>query len=442
MRAGKRNISNSIIGDIVNNTYEKQIKHREQCRFCGSHKTVKFGFNLIKNEKKQRYWCKDCNAKFTPNSELINIKPLKSYNKYQDLHYENHERVTKISKLVKKTVYPFIDLKLHYTAKYKKKDFLNLLTHTSVTHDFTENSSKIFKVNRNNSPTAHSLLYHLSKLKINSVMEMFMKASEEIFKLAEKNNAFERRKLDVAIDFHDIPYWGDRKNPMLVRTPKERGTTFAFRFATIAIVENNIQFTLLAIPVSPLDKICDVVDYLIGYTKNLIPIDTVYLDRGFYSSEVIDVLKEHNVNFLMVAVRNQRIKRLLRENYHRKIIDYTMGKSTDFKIVITEKDGDKHAFATNLNLGLKRRFLYLYKLYSKRWNIETGYRLMDHDFKARTTSQKYVVRLFYFLFCVLLYNLWIISNIILASWMLRVIPKKPLVSAKYFGKVFIDIDPG
>ena len=78
----------------------------------------------------------------------------------------------------------------------------------------------------------------------------------------------------------------------------------------------------------------------------------------------------------MVAVRNKKIKRLLRENFHRKIIDYTMGKSTDFKVVITEKDGEKHAFATNLNLGLKRRFLYLYKLYGKRWNIETSYRLM------------------------------------------------------------------
>ena len=130
---------------------------------------------------------------------------------------------------------------------------------------------------------------------------------------------FNTRKLDVAIDFHDIPYWGDRKNPMLVRTPKEQGTTYAFRFATIAIVENNTQFTLLALPVSPLDKISGIVDYLIGYAKNLIPIDTVYLDRGFYSGKVIDVLKEHNVKFLMVAVRNKRIKRLLRENYHRKI---------------------------------------------------------------------------------------------------------------------------
>ena len=49
---------------------------------------------------------------------------------------------------------------------------------------------------------------------------------------------------------------------------------------------------------------------------------------------------------------------------------------------------------------------------------------MDHDFKARTTSKKYVVRLFYFLFCVLLYNLWNLINVILASWLVKYIPKK------------------
>lgn len=440
MRASNRNISKNIIGDSVNNTCENSFQNRIQCRFCGSYNTIKFGFNKVKDERKQRYWCKECNAKFTPSNQLI--KPIKFNNNYQDIFYENQTRVVKISKLAKKIAYPFIDFNIHYTSKYKNNIFLDLLAHTAIEHDFTENGSKTFRINKQKSPVARTLLYHINKLKINSVMEMFTKSSEEIFKLAKQSNVFKNRKFDIAIDYHDIPYWGDKSNPMLVRTPKEQGTTYAFRFATVAIVEHGRQFTLLTLPVSPLDKNNDIVDRLITFAKNIISIDTVYLDRGFYSGEVIDVLKEHNVNFLMVAVRNKATKRLLRENYHRKIIDYTMGKSTTFKIIITEKDGDKHAFATNLNLGLKRRFLYLYKLYGKRWNIETSYRLMDHDFKARTTSKRYVVRLFYFLFCVLLYNLWILSNMILASWMLKFIPKRPMVSTKYFGKVFVEVDPG
>lgn len=276
-------------------------------------------------------------------------------------------------------------------------------------------------------------------------MEMFVKSSEEMFKLAKQSNVFKRRKLDIAIDFHDIPYWGNEKNPMLVRNPKLRGTTYAFRFATVTVVEHGKRFTLLTLPVSPLDKASNIVDYLIDYAKKIIPIDTVYLDRGFFHVGVIEKLKRHKVKFLMVAIRNEKIKRLLDKNEHGTIIDYTMGESTTFKVVITEKDSEKHAFATNLNIGFKKRLMYLYSLYGKRWGIETSYRVIEHDFKARTTSKKYVVRLFYFLFCVLLYNLWILANALLASLIFGFIPRKLLVTTKYFGKLFVTVefeDPG
>lgn len=414
-----------------------------QCRFCGSFNTVKFGFNKVKNEKKQRYWCKDCNATFTPSSKLV--KPNTYFNSYSDLEYEKNANIGKICKLAKKVVYPFLDFNLHYTAKYDTKIFLDLLAHIAIEHDFTENGAKTFRIDRKKSPIGDTLLYHIRKMKINSVMEMFIKSSEEMFKLAKQSNLFKGRKLDVAIDFHDIPYWGNKSNSMLVRNTELSGTTYGFRFATITIVERGKRFTLLSLPVSPLDRNGDIVDRLLTYAGNVIPIDTVYLDRGFYSAKVIDVLKRHNVKFLMIAVRNERVKRLIKENEHGVVIDYTMGESTTFKLVVTEKDGEKHAFATNLNVGIKRRLLSLYDLYGKRWGIETSYRIIDHDFKARTTSKRYVVRLFYFLFCVLLYNLWVLANVLLASWLLRFIPRKLLVTAKYFGKLFVSTkikDPG
>ena len=59
-------------------------------------------------------------------------------------------------------------------------------------------------------------------------------------------------------------------------------------------------------------------------------------------------------------------------------------------------------------------YSYLYKFYSKRWGIETGYRQIDHDFKAKTTSKNYHIRLFYFLFSVDLYNLWVLVNIVVS----------------------------
>ncbi|MEF8849132.1 MAG: hypothetical protein V5A68_08395, partial [Candidatus Thermoplasmatota archaeon] len=45
--------------------------------------------------------------------------------------------------------------------------------------------------------------------------------------------------------------------------------------------------------------------------------------------------------------------------------------------------------------------------YGKRWGIETSYRVKKHSYLPQTTSKNYQIRLFYFLFSVLLYNLWI-----------------------------------
>lgn len=424
----------------TNSSYNNFAKNIIQCRFCSSHNVVKFGFNKVKGERKQRYWCKDCNVKFTPSSELV--KSNTYFSSYSDLQHETKENLQRVCRLAKKTIYPFLNLDLHYTAKYETKNFMDLLAHVAIEHDFTENGSKTFKIDRKESPVARTLLYHLRKLKMNDVMKMFTKSSEEIFKLVRQSNIFKRRKFDIAIDFHDIPYWGDEKHPMLVRTPKEQGTTYAFRFATVTIVEHGKRFTLLTLPVSPLDNNYLIVDYLISYTRSIIPIDIVYLDRGFFHARVIDALKDHHVKFLMVAVRNEKIKRILDEYDHGIIIDYIMGESTTFKLAITKKDGEKQAFATNLNVGVKRRLMYLYELYGKRWGIETSYRVIDHDFKARTTSKKYVIRFFYFLFGVILYNLWVLTNILLCDVLLKFFPKKLLATAKYFGKVFVYVDPG
>ena len=42
----------------------------KNCPNCGSLNFVKKGFNFYKNDKIQRYLCKDCNYKFQPKIEL------------------------------------------------------------------------------------------------------------------------------------------------------------------------------------------------------------------------------------------------------------------------------------------------------------------------------------------------------------------------------------
>ncbi|MEM3098821.1 MAG: hypothetical protein QXU32_08915, partial [Nitrososphaerales archaeon] len=71
-------------------------------------------------------------------------------------------------------------------------------------------------------------------------------------------------------------------------------------------------------------------------------------------------------------------------------------------------DDDKTTYylVTNMKCGTDK----LLDIFRDRWGIETSYRLIE-QFMPKTTSKRYEVRLFYFLFAVWMYNLWIMFNI-------------------------------
>ncbi|WP_424038155.1 transposase [Methanoregula sp.] len=100
--------------------------------------------------------------------------------------------------------------------------------------------------------------------------------------------------------------------------------------------------------------------------------------------------------------------------------------------MVLDVEQEKRAFVTNMNLN-RSRTRQLAKLYSKRWGIETAYRVKK-DFKPKTTSKNYVIRLFYFLFSVCLYNLWELVNVVLAL-VERIDSETPVIAAKLFGTI-------
>ncbi len=49
----------------------------------------------------------------------------------------------------------------------------------------------------------------------------------------------------------------------------------------------------------------------------------------------------------------------------------------------------------------------------RRWQIENEYKSIKYDFLAKTSSKDYRVRLFYFVFAVLLHNIWRLTDFLL-----------------------------
>ena len=69
-----------------------RFKKREEikivCRFCGSSNVVKFGYNITKEGKKQRYKCKDCNMGGLNFNLFINRLMFGNY--FPDLNTKEH----------------------------------------------------------------------------------------------------------------------------------------------------------------------------------------------------------------------------------------------------------------------------------------------------------------------------------------------------------------
>ena len=380
-------------------------------------------------------------------SELQNKFNITEIKKQENsFEFIRNKKLIGLCRYVKKTIYPFLKLKINYNAKYSTIELLDMLTHVAMTKDFTENGFKTYKLQNSKAPSADTILYHLNKFEdIEEIEKIFYNVFEKIFEIAKKENKLlKRRKFDVATDLTDQLYYGDKNDFMVVETKPQKGTTHCFRFATINIVVAGQRFTLSALPMHKFTTKEEVVEKLINCAKSKIGINRVYLDRGFFSASLIKLLNSLKIKWLMPAIKRKNIKTYLDKysGVFSKVIKYKMEHhdtrdiATFNLIIVDSREGKKCLFATNINIP-EQLAAYLFRWYSNRWGVETSYRVKG-DFKARTTSKNYIIRLFYFMFSVCLYNLWILANIIIGL-IFGSIPEKPLITAKLFGTLLYSL---
>ncbi|MCX6662806.1 MAG: hypothetical protein NTZ75_00995 [Euryarchaeota archaeon] len=388
---------------------------------------------------------------------LLDVKTFQSEKpeketKERNQYYQKNDKTKEICRLFKKRFAPFINLNLKNNTLYKKTQFIDLLIHMGMTKDFAENGSKTYKELRGfNNPDADTLLYHLKNYTdTKDLHRMFMTLFEIVWEMTRKINLFDIRKhYDVAIDFTEWYFYGDRGAPMVVGKEPERGTSKCYKFATINIVESGKRFTLLALPVGPFDRKEEILRKLLGYVLERIKIRRVYVDRGFCDSYSIKVFNSFHLKYLMPCSHYSTVRDILKITSAPSIITGFEMKDVTFNLVIVEEEENdgkivKRAFATNEtfeenDVSLTER---LFLLYGKRWGIETSYRVKKHSYLPKTTSKNYLIRLFYFMFSVLLYNLWILADILIWLALFGEIKEDHLITSKYFGTVLYTIDPG
>ena len=261
---------------------------------------------------------------------------------------------------------------------------------------------------------------------VHAGIEQISMLIDETVTIAIENGAFSH-SVNVAIDEHDEPYYG-MDNRYLINAPfhKFRGTDKAYRFATLESVKNGERLKLSIMRKDQLDGIDNAmeVDHLIKHAISLgININMVLMDRGYLDAGVIRTVESLKLEYIIPAKDNPKVlkyKKMEMKYYNNiqfLVINDVMlsGKEsvkTNFVYIIYYPDRKRHDFSfyTNINVN-ENNVMELAEIYRERWGIENGY-LEKKDVKEKTHSPDMGVRYFLFYISVLLYNMWVLFNII------------------------------
>lgn len=370
-------------------------------------------------------------------------KPIRK----RQLYNISEEKASKLGETFKRILLKKLKKEQRYNSIFSKNDFLNLILNAALYGTYTESGYRLSKFNSDQKvPKPETLFHYLKKYDIDMVTKAMQDTLDVTLAMAFGKGLLSKRKdYTVCIDEHKIPFYGKNKD-YAARKNFERGTTFCFEFITVEVREHEGRFTLAVLPVlSKSDKVAQV-KQLLETSISKLRVRMVLLDRGFLDSNIINMIKRLDLKFIIPSKKSNKGTLMAKHLKPPAFIKYVpIGKARAHMAIVKDNKSDElHGFFTNIdmNIGDSNAATYIANLYRGRWQIETGYRTKG-DFRARTTSPKYLIRNFYFMTSVILYNIWVIVNeAIMMDLKLNFDRPKTVVSAKIFIRILIAIKAG
>jgi hypothetical protein len=341
------------------------------------------------------------------------------------------EAIVRTTRLAREHAFGSFDSGRARNATYEDVRFFELQTFMGMVGCGTAQGAARFQYRRGTeySPHGDTHLRAVKQFTPEDFLESFDSATDRVLSRIASGVSF-RRPVTVALDITTVPYYGETTEMPMVSGAKD-GEGRAFKFATLSIIGQNIPLVLAVEPVressewdeNPSNQIHRTVRRLVRRAKEHVPIETVLCDREFDSMRVFQTLSNLGVNYLIP----KRISSTEREVFDQMDEDgqdvavesssvhvETGSHSMRFLYVPSTSGEGTAVFATNLRVGPDEAEAFC-KRYSRRWQIESEYKSIKGDFLAKTSSKDYRVRLFYFVFAVLLYNIWRLTDFLLKA---------------------------
>jgi hypothetical protein len=340
------------------------------------------------------------------------------------------EEIYRTTRLAREHGFGPFDSERAQNATYEDTRFFELQTFMGMVSCGTPQGTTRFQYRHgaNSGPHGDTHLRMIKQFDPEALIEGFDQATNRLLSVINSEASF-RRPVTAAIDITTVPYYGDVDGmPMVSGLDQENR---AFKFATLSIVGLNIPLVLTIEPVressawdenSP-NQVHRVVRRLIRRAKQHVPIETVLCDREFDSKRVFQTLSNLGVNYLIpkrINSTEQEVIETMEADGQATAVESasvhveTGSHSMKFLYVPSTKGEGTTVFATNLRVGPDEAETFC-RRYSRRWQIENEYKSIKGDFLAKTSSKDYRVRLFYFVFAVLLYNIWRLTDFLLKA---------------------------
>jgi hypothetical protein len=228
-----------------------------------------------------------------------------------------------------------------------------------------------------------------------------------------------RRPWVLAIDTHDVPYYG-RPVPDLIGGPKKQGTKRFFGYATAALLHRQRRYTVALTPLLARQMPHEVVRILLDQVAETgLKIQGVTLDSAFDSGEVFLLVQERGLAYTIPLRRKGRgdnARNRCFDGRHRLVrwVEWKTDKTSRLvrtRVVLWKGAHKTWALAFGGWGGPRARGVYRQAgrqraIYRRRFGIETSYR-QKNQAQARTTSRSPEYRLLLEGVAYLLRQVWV-----------------------------------
>jgi putative transposase len=228
--------------------------------------------------------------------------------------------------------------------------------------------------------------------------------------------AMQRTKVEVAIDFHDEPFYGKQEalRKVTCNGHAKKGTTHFVRIATAYVIWKQVRLTLAVRYVLPEEETLDIWKSLLQRLKALgIVSRALYLDKGFASGPVIRHLQaQHQPAIIACPIRGKdggtRALCKARGSY---TTPYTFTDGTQETLamkasLVPDKTGQfRRKWLAFIIIEMDWSVDKVHDQYRRRFGVECSYRSLRRV-RGTTTSRNPALRFFLLSVGLLLVNVW------------------------------------